>query len=124
MAEGTEATPAAGDLPGVRANGPLADLHLSIDGRRVELWCTEPPSRLQLLAPALRDAGTLALNGREHRIEHRSASSITILGADWGPAEPEPRPRTLRTHVQDRLEGALDVAAAVAADARQTTCAE
>ena len=68
----------------VSSEAPVSDLHIGVDGDRLELWSSAPPPELSVQGSLLERVTTLRLNGRELRVTAPSSRRrLTIAGADW-----------------------------------------
>jgi uncharacterized heparinase superfamily protein len=70
----------------IAASEPVADLHVHLDGDRLHLSASEPPSQLRLLGRALRRVRAIRLNGRSRPLPPDQTDSLVLSGADWSTA--------------------------------------
>ena len=103
----------------VSATGPIADLHLALDGTSLEAWSTTPSAELQVRLDGSHRADRLRLNGRDVRLpiggERTGVTELSIRPAEWG------APRT--DHTTARRSGStLSLRAAGAAMAGGVSC--
>jgi heparinase II/III-like protein len=71
------------------AEPPAAELHISFDGRAMDLRAAEPPARLRLQGDILTTLGAIRLNGRECSITPTGDPGITIDSSQWTSSQPD-----------------------------------
>jgi hypothetical protein len=100
----------ASPFAAISTAGPLADLHVALEGGGLELWATSPPSELRIRLGGLHRAHRMRLNGQEVRLAGNGTTEVTARAAQWG--------------VTDRRAGRTGVGSCVATDAPCAAVAE
>jgi hypothetical protein len=87
LTDGDHAVALRSSLVSVAADGPITDLHATLSGDCVELYCSTPPVELRLQGDAMAAITTVRLNGRDHRIVRAGRpDTVTVAAGEWAEA--------------------------------------